>query len=136
MQTNIPSISTVFTSLLRADLMTQWRNRRSSILVILVPVLILISWKPLVEKFGGAFVVSNCITVGLTAIGLMGYSNSMTRDRDNGIFHRLRDAPAPSWSIIISRLIVQLIIIILMAMLLFIVGYKYDNITISSGGYA
>src|SRR5258708_3054055 len=116
--------------------MTQWRNRRSSILVILVPVLILISWKPLVEKFGGAFVVSNCITVGLTAIGLMGYSNSMARDRDKGIFQRLRVAPAPSWSIIMSRLIVQLIMIILMAMVLFIVGYKFDNITISSGGYA
>lgn len=136
MQTNIPSISTVFTSLLRADLTTQWRNRRSSILVVLVPVLILISWKPLVEKFGGAFVISNCITVGLTAIGLMGYSNSIARDRDKGIFQRLRVAPAPSWSIIMSRLLVQLIMIILMATVIFVVGYKYDNITISPTGYA
>ncbi|HWK04186.1 MAG TPA: ABC transporter permease [Puia sp.] len=136
MQTNIPSISTVFTSLLRADLTTQWRNRRSSVLVVLVPVLILISWKPLVEKFGGAFVISNCITVGLTAIGLMGYSNSMARDRDKGIFQRLRVAPAPSWSIIMSRLIVQLIMIILMATVIFVVGYKYDNIMISPAGYA
>jgi ABC-2 type transport system permease protein len=75
MQTNIPSTTTVLTSLLRADFTTQWRNRRAVIMVILVPVIILISWKGLVDKFGGAFVLSNCITVGLTAIGLMGYSN-------------------------------------------------------------
>jgi ABC-2 type transport system permease protein len=136
MPTPLPSISTVFSSLLRADLITQWRNRRSSILVVLVPVLILISWKPLVEQLGGALVISNCITVGLIAIGLMGYSNSMARDRDKGIFQRLRVAPAPSWSIILSRLVVQLIMIILMATIIFVVGYKYDDITISSGGYA
>ena len=62
------------TSLLRADFTTQWRNRRAVIMVILVPVIILITWKGLVEKFGGAFVLSNCITVGLNAVGLMGYS--------------------------------------------------------------
>jgi ABC-2 type transport system permease protein len=60
----------------------------------------------------------------------------MARDRDKGIFQRLRVAPAPSWSIIMSRLIVQLIMIILMATVLFVVGYKYDNITISPAGYA
>jgi len=136
MATNLPSISTVFSSLLRADFTTQWRNRRSSILVILVPVLILISWRPLVEKLGGASVISNCITVGLTAIGLMGYSNAVARDRDKGIFQRLRVAPAPSWSIIMSRLLVQLAMIVLMATVIFIVGYQYDHITLSVGGYA
>ena len=136
MTTNLPSISTVFSSLLRADFTTQWRNRRSSILVVLVPVLILISWRPLVERFGGAFVISNCITVGLTAIGLMGYSNAVARDRDKGIFQRLRVAPAPSWSIIMSRLIVQLAMIVIMATVIFIVGYQYDHIILSAGGYA
>src|SRR5215831_11995975 len=99
MQTTIPSTRSVLSSLLRADFTTQWRNRRSVILVVLVPVVILLSWKSLVPKLGGGFVLSNCITIGLNAIGLMGYTNSVARDRDKGVFQRLRVAPLPSWSI-------------------------------------
>jgi ABC-2 type transport system permease protein len=135
MQTHIPSSSTVISSLLRADFTTQWRNRRAVIMIILVPVIILISWKGLIEKFGGPFVLSNCITLGLTAIGLMGYSNSIARDRDKGIFERLRVAPLPSWSIMISRLLVQSAMIILMTIAVFIAGNYYDNIVLSPTGY-
>jgi len=132
----LPSSFAVFSYLLKADLTTIWRNRRASLLVILVPTIILISWKGLIEKFGGAFVLANCITVGLTAIGLMGYTNTIARDRDKGIFQRLRVAPAPTWTIMTSRLTVQLILIIIMTLVLFIVGYKFDGITnISAGGY-
>src|SRR5882757_466827 len=112
MQTTIPSTSSVLSSLLRADFTTQWRNRRSVILVVLVPTIILISWKGLVDKLGGTFVLSNCITIGLNAIGLMGYTNSIARDRDKGVFQRLRVTPVPSWSIMTSRLIVQLAMIL------------------------
>jgi ABC-2 type transport system permease protein len=132
----LPSTRTVFTALLRADLTANWRNRRASILVILVPVIILISWKGLVDKLGGAAVLSNCITVGLTAIGLMGYSNSIARDRDKGIFQRLRVAPASNWAIMASRLTVQLVMITIMTLVLFIVGMKYDKIVMTPGGYA
>jgi len=65
----------------------------------------------------------------------MGYSNSIARDRDKGVFQRLRVAPAPSWSIMASRLIVQILMITIMTIVLFIVGYKYDNVTFSIGGY-
>lgn len=133
--TTLPSTYTVYSHLLRADLTTQWRNRRASLLVVLVPTIILISWKGLVEKFGGAFVLSNCITVGLTAIGLMGYSNTVARDRDKGIFQRLRVAPASNWTIMASRLTVQLIMIVITTLVLFLVGYKFDGITISATGY-
>jgi ABC-2 type transport system permease protein len=135
MQTTIPSTSTVLSSLLRADFTTQWRNRKSVILVLLVPVIILISWKGLVDKLGGTFVLSNCITIGLTAIGLMGYSNSIARDRDKGVFQRLRVAPVPSWSIMASRLIVQLVMILLVTAAVFIVGQQVDKITLSPAGY-
>ncbi|HSC38608.1 MAG TPA: ABC transporter permease, partial [Chitinophagaceae bacterium] len=136
MQTNIPSPSTVLASLLRADFTTQWRNRRAVIMVVLVPVIILISWKGLIPKFGGGFVLANCITVGLTAIGLMGYSNAVARDRERGIFQRLRVAPVPSWSIMMSRLIVQLAMIIIVTLAVFIVGAYFDKVTLSPGGYA
>jgi ABC-2 type transport system permease protein len=136
MQTTIPSTSTALSSLLRADLTTQWRNRKSSILVILVPVIILITWKSFVAKLGGAFVLSNCITVGVTAIGLMGYTISIARDRDKGIFQRLRVAPVPNWAIMASRLLVQLVMIILMTLAVFAAGYYFDQITLPVRGYA
>ena len=104
-------------------------------LVVLVPVVILISWKGLVEKLGGTFVLSNCITIGLNAIGLMGYSNAIARDRDKGVFQRLRVAPIPSWSIMMSRLLVQLAMILIVTTAIFVVGNNYDKISLSPSGY-
>ncbi len=133
---NLPSSSTVFSTLLRADLTTQWRNRRASLLVILIPAVILISWKGLIERIGAASVLANCITVGLNAIGLMGYTNSIARDRDKGIFQRLRITPAPRWTIMASRLTVQLLMIAITTTILFIVGYQADHIIMKPNGYA
>src|SRR6476660_3872795 len=130
METNIPKTSTVLLTLLRADLKTQWRNRRSVVLTLLIPVIILFSWKGIIEQVGGAFALASCITIGLTAIGLMGYSNSVARDRDKGIFQRLRVAPLHTWSIMASRLAVQLVMIILMTAVVFITGHQMDKITL------
>src|SRR3984885_5549664 len=98
----LPSAGQVFMSLLKADLTTQWRNRRASVMVVLLPVVIVMSWKALIVKTGGAFVLSNAITLGLNAIGLMGYSNSIARDREKGVFQRLRVSPLPLWTIMAS----------------------------------
>ena len=142
MQTVIPKTSAALTSLLRADFKTQWRNRRSVVLLLLVPVIILVSWKGLIEqmnkagKDGGAFALSSCITIGLTAIGLMGYSNAIARDRDKGVFQRLRVTPVPTWSIMASRLLVQLLLILLVTTFVFIVGSEYDKVNLTPAGYA
>jgi len=85
---------------------------------------------------GGPFVLSNSITIGLNAIGLMGYSNAIARDRDKGIFQRLRLAPLTAWSIMASRLMVQLAMIVLVTIAVFIVGFYADNIKLSAAGYA
>lgn len=134
--TTIPTNAAVLSSLLRADFTTQWRNRKSVILILFIPIIILISWKGLVAKLGGPFVLSNCITIGLTAIGLMGYSNAIARDRDRGIFQRLRVAPLTAWSIMASRLAVQLAMILLVTVGVFIAGSYADHITLSPAGYA
>jgi len=126
---------TVMGALLRADFTTQWRNRRSVVLILLIPVAILLSWKGLVGKLGGAFVLSNCITIGLNAIGLMGYSNSIARDRDKGIFQRLRVAPLNAGSIMMSRLAVQLAMIVVLTLVVFIAGAQFDGIHLSPVGY-
>ena len=80
--------------------------------------------------------MSNCITLGLNAIGLMGYSTSIARDRDKGVFQRIRVAPLPTWTIMMSRLLVQLAMILIVITAVFIVGYSYDGILLSPVGYA
>lgn len=135
MSATIPKKSTAMAALLRSDFTTQWRNRRSVILVLLVPVIILISWKGLVAKLGAPFVLSTCITIGLTAIGLMGYSNTLARDRDRGVFQRLRVAPIPNGYIMVSRLVVQMAMIIFLTAVVFIVAYQHLHITLQPSAY-
>lgn len=135
MKTTIPSTTSALTTLLRSDFITQWRNRRAVVLVLLVPIIILVSWKSAITKLGAAFALSTCITIGLTAIGLMGYSNAIARDRDKGVFQRLRVAPIPRWAIMISRLAVQLAMIMLITTAVFVVGYKVDGIELTPMGY-
>ncbi len=135
METMVPKTSAALSSLLRADFTTQWRNRRSTVLILLVPIIILISWKGIIDKLGPAFALSTCITLGLIAVGLMGYSNAVARDRDKGVFQRLRVTPVPSWSIMVSRLIVQLAMIILVTAGVFIAGFYFDKITLHPTGY-
>ncbi|WP_167020506.1 ABC transporter permease [Chitinophaga sp. Cy-1792] len=135
METRIPATKDVLSALLRADFTTVWRNRRSLRLVLLVPIIILVSWRGVVDKIGAVVVLSSVITIGLTSIGLMGYSNSMARDRDKGVFQRLRVAPVSSWTIMFSRLSVQIALIAVMTLLIFAVGFGVDKIVISTGGY-
>ncbi len=135
MEISIPKTSAVMAALLRADYTTLWRNRRSVIMVLIVPMIIVFSWKGLVATAGGAFVLSNSITLGLIAIGLMGYTNSIARDREKAVFQRLRVSPLPLWTIMASRLIVQLTLILILTMVVFISGYQFDHITMSAGGY-
>jgi ABC-2 type transport system permease protein len=136
METIIPKNSTVLKALFRADITTIWRNRRAAMVAIIIPVIILLTSGKTIEIYGGAYVLSNSLCYGLIAIGLMGYSNSLARDRDKGIFQRLRVAPVPTWAIMISRLMVQLVMILIVTSVLYIVGYKYQNIKLTAAGYA
>lgn len=136
METKIPKPSEALLSLLRVDFTTQWRNRRAVVMSLLVPVVILISWKGIIDKLGGAFALSISMTIGLTSIGIMGYAIAIARDRDKGIFQRLRVTPVPSLFIMLSRLLVQLAMIFLLTLFVFIVGYEYDKIQLSFAGYA
>ncbi|HEY5371508.1 MAG TPA: ABC transporter permease [Hanamia sp.] len=136
MQTIIPKPSIAFSNLIRADFTTQWRNRRSVLMSLLVPLVILVSWKGIIAQVGGAFALSMSLTIGLTSIGIMGYAISIARDRDKGVFQRLRVTPLPSYFIMLSRLCVQLLMILLLTACVFIVGYKYDHIALSASGYA
>jgi ABC-2 type transport system permease protein len=135
METIVPKTSTVFATLFKADLLTQFSNRRSAIISVFVPLIILFTWKGLIKFVGGPTVLATALSIGLIAIGLMGYTLSVARDRDKGIFQRLRVAPVPTWVIMTSRISIQLIMIMILTLVVFIVGYQYDEIKLSSSGY-
>ena len=135
METIVPKISIAFTTLFKADLTTQWRNRRGLFISLLIPVMMIMVYKSMVAKLGGPWVLSYSLSYGLIALGLMGYSNTIARDRDKGVFQRLRVAPIPSWAIMGSRLMVQLLMIVIITIAVLIVGYDIDHISLSAGGY-
>ncbi len=124
-------MNSIFSSLLQADFIVQWRNRRASIMSLLAPLIILISWRGVVDQFGGPFALASCITFGMIAVGLMGYSNSTARDREKGVFQRLRTTPATTAMIMGSRIIVQLTQIAVMTIIIFLAGYFLDKIILS-----
>lgn len=135
MEAIVPQISIAFKTLFKADITTQWRNRRGLVISLLIPVMMVMVWKDLVKTAGGPWVLSNALSYGLVALGLMGYSNTIARDRDKGVFQRLRVAPIPTWAIMCSRLLVQLLMIVIITLALFIVGYDVDHISLSANGY-
>ncbi|MGH2564287.1 MAG: ABC transporter permease, partial [Ginsengibacter sp.] len=73
--------------------------------------------------------------IGLTSIGLMGYAISVARDRDKGVFQRLRVTPVPDSFIMMSRLAVQLGMIAILTLGVFIIGYQVDKISLTPAGY-
>jgi ABC-2 type transport system permease protein len=126
----VPSSTDALKYLLRADATVQWRSRRSLLMSLIVPVIFLISWKGLIPVLGAATVLSICISVGLPAMGLMGYALSLGRDREKGIFQRLRAAPIPTWVIMGSRLLVQVCLILIMTLVTCAFAYEVDHISI------
>jgi ABC-2 type transport system permease protein len=135
MATVVPKISIVFKTLFRADITTQWRNRRGVFISLLIPVLMVVLYKDGVQVYGGTWVLAYGLSYGLVTLGLVAYSNSIARDRDKGVFQRLRVAPIPTWAIMGSRLLVQLLMIVIITLTIFIVGYSVDHISLSIGGY-
>jgi ABC-2 type transport system permease protein len=135
METTIPKTSTVFKTLFRADLATLLSNRRSAVISLFVPLVILLTWKGLIKHIGGPAVLSTALAIGLIAIGLMGYTLSVAKDRDKGVFQRLRVAPVPTWVIMASRICIQLMMIMALTLVVFVVGAQYDEIVLSVQGY-
>lgn len=128
-----PSSSIALKALLRADFIVQWNLRRSLLMSLLIPIVFLFSFRSLVSVIGGASVLAVCISVGLLATGLMGYSQSIARDRERGVFQRLRTAPVPTWMIMGSRIIVQLVVMAALTIVTIIVGAIFDNIHVGFG---
>jgi ABC-2 type transport system permease protein len=128
-----PSSLTAFKALVRSDLLVQVRQRRSFIASLLVPLLFLFTMKRLIPVLGPAAVLATSISIGLPAIGLMGYALVVARDREVGVFQRLRATPCPTWVIMSSRFAVQLLVMAAIAMITMVVAYSVDDIRTPPG---
>lgn len=119
-------------SLLRADAIIQSRHRPSILLSLLLPLCFLYNWKHLLPVLGPSRVLAGCISLALPALGLMGYSLVMARDRELGVFRRLRTTPCSPWMIIASRYIIQSSIMLVLSAITITAALYMDGIHTSA----
>jgi ABC-2 type transport system permease protein len=114
------------------------KNRRVLLLSTLLPVFLLVttSSSAAVQHFGGAaFIVGLAIAYGLAATSILGYALTVARDREQGVFQRLRVTPAPTWAIMSSRLAMQVIANLVIALVVVIIGTRMHHLSPSAGQY-
>ncbi len=127
MTTVRPPAGLVFRSLFRADFTVLLRSFRTLLVNFLVPIFILVITGlhsgSTASAFGDAsYEIGLALTYGLMSSSLIGYAITVARDRDGGVFQRLRVTPAPTWSIMTSRLLVQIIVDLVMTVVVVAVG--------------
>ncbi len=135
-----PSPASAFVALLQADSSVQVRNGRAWLLSLALPLIVLYALfagkRARTEALGAPTVrLAVAIMVGMSALAVLGYSLSVARDREKGVFQRLRVTPAPTWTIMGSRLVVQVGAILVMAVVVLVAGAVFENISLSIGGY-
>jgi ABC-2 type transport system permease protein len=133
-----PSLRIVFSSLLRADFFVFLKHRRALVVSLLLPIFLLVSTdgNKATDRFGGAeFIIGLAIAYGLTATSIVGYALTVARDREKGVFQRLRVTPAPTWTIMTSRLAMQGVANVILALIVVIIGTQMHNISPSIGQY-
>lgn len=108
-----PALSKIFRALLEADFTVQLRNNRALLLSFALPLVVLFAlfaspaYKRVIGLGDPQYKVAVALTLGMASIAILGYSMTVARDREKGIFQRLRVTPAPTWMIMASRLLVQ-----------------------------
>ena len=122
--------------LLQADLLILLKNRRVVVVSVLLPLLILfVSAQKSPPGHGSSALVVLAITLGLLSLSLIGYSSGVARDRERGVFQRLRVTPAPTWTIMVSRLLVQIVVGLMIAIVVLVVGSSVGHISLAAREY-
>jgi ABC-2 type transport system permease protein len=137
--TAAPNTRLILTSLLRADFIVFLKNRRSLLMSILLPYLILVSTnsKTGTADLGGSlFIIGLSITYGIASTSIMGYPLAVARDREKGVFQRLRVTPASTRAIMGSRLLVQVVANLIITLVVVILGSQIHHLSLSVGQYA
>lgn len=115
------------------------KHRRALIVSLLLPVFLLLSTSgnKATHNFGGSvFIIGLAIAYGQLATSILGYALTVARDRETGVFQRLRVTPAPTWTIMSSRLAMQSGANLIIALVVVIIGTRIHRISPSAGQYA
>jgi ABC-2 type transport system permease protein len=133
-----PSLRSIIASLLRADFAVLLRNRNSLILSCLLPLILLVvtGSRGATHYLGGSlFIIGLSITYGLASTSIMGYTVTAARDRERGVFQRLRVTPAPKWTIMTSRLAIQMVANLIIALVAVVIGSQIHHLGLSAAQY-
>src|SRR5260370_34499030 len=103
-----PALTEIFRALLEAAFTVQLRNNRALLLSFALPLAVLFAL--FASKFYSAlgdrqFKVAAALTLGMASIAILGYSMTVARHREKGVFQRLRGTPAPIRTNTTSRLL-------------------------------
>jgi ABC-2 type transport system permease protein len=134
----VPAWPSALRVLVRADGTSQVRTPLAVVITFALPLILLIATglgKNAAVLGGPEFRVSLALTVGLVSIGTIGYSLAVARDRDAGVFQRLRVTPAATWTIMVSRWIVQLVAVLAMSIVVLAVAALFVGITLPPQDY-
>ena len=134
-----PSLPRILKALLRTDFKVQLRNGRALILNFVVPIALLYGLfvNKRASQLGSVnFRVAIVLMVGMLTLAILVYSITIARDRERGVFQRLRATPAPSWTIMVSRLTVEVLAILILAVVVLIAARILENISLSPEAYA
>ncbi len=134
-----PPLGLAVRALLRADAVVLLRSTVATVLSLVLPIVILIATT--LGKAGSrlgssAEIVGLALTLGLITSCLLGYSLTLAHDREVGVLQRLRVSPAPTWTIMTSRLTVQIASNLIASAIVIIVGAALHGLTLSAGQYA
>jgi ABC-2 type transport system permease protein len=130
-----PALTEVFRALLAADFTVQLRNNRALLLSFALPLVLLYAlFASYAAKRGiilgdPQFKVAAALTLGMASTAILGYSMTVARDREKGVFQRLRVTPAPTWAIMTSRLLVQVAANLAMALVLLVAANLFVGVS-------
>src|SRR5207253_6305698 len=133
-----PTLSGILRALLEADFTVQLRNGRALSLTCLLPLVLLygLSAGKRRAQLGGPIVdVALALTLGIASIAILGYTASVARDRELGVFQRLRVTPAPTWTIMLSRLAVQILSMLAMTVVVLVAAAAVENVSLDPAAY-
>ena len=133
-----PTLSGILRALLEADFTVQLRNGRALALTFLLPLVLLygLSAGKRRAQLGGPIVdVALALTLGIASIAILGYTATVARDRELGVFQRLRVTPAPTWTIMVSRLAVQIVSMLVMSVVVLVAAAIVENVTLDPAAY-
>src|SRR5256712_8530448 len=133
-----PALTEVFRALLEADFTVQLRNNRALLLSLalrLVVLFALFASKFYIARGDPQFRVASVLTLGMASIAILGYAMTVARDREKGVFQRLRVTPAPTWTIMTSRLLVQVAAIMAMAVLVLVAADLFEGVSLIAEAY-